>query len=147
MVDRASVWQLEEGMGFIHLLQVCLQESSCYNTPKHGESGFRKAIAGAGSVREDSVNLRMVVDLEIPSLQADPYDDNGSETKKVLTHSRSLVCCFFPITTFLKFMRGRWPSNRKSRPPKSTETWLRTWTDFQRVRPDQIACVSRKLRR
>jgi len=76
MVDRASVRQFEEGMGFIHLLQVCLQESSCHDAPKHNESDFRKLIAGAGGVRGDSVYSRMMGDLGIPSSQTDPYDDN-----------------------------------------------------------------------
>ena len=74
MVDRAGVRQFEEGVGFIRLLQVCLQESSCYNAPKHDESGFGKVITGVGSVREDPMDSRTVADLGMPSLQADPYD-------------------------------------------------------------------------
>ena len=72
MVDRARVWQFEESMGFIHLLQVCLQGSSRYNAPKHDKSGFGKAILSAASLSEDSVDSRMVVDLGIPSSLADP---------------------------------------------------------------------------
>jgi hypothetical protein len=45
--------------------------------PNMTESGFGKAIAGVGSVGDDSANSRMVEDFGIPSLQADPYDDNG----------------------------------------------------------------------
>ena len=39
MIDRARIRQFEESVGFVHLLQIGLQESSCYNAPKHGESG------------------------------------------------------------------------------------------------------------
>jgi len=120
VVDRASVRQFEEGMGFIHLLQVCLQESSCHNAPEHDESGFGKAIADAGSVRGDSENSRMVGDLGIPSSQADPYDD-----KRLLRKFQHI----------LDRRRAAYPvdHHRKPSPSKSAESFSRSWMDFRRV--------------
>lgn len=68
MIDCASVGQFKEGMGFIHLLQICLQESSCYNAPKHAEFCFGRAVTGAGGVEKGSVDSRVVADLGMPSL-------------------------------------------------------------------------------
>jgi hypothetical protein len=48
MIDHTRIGQFEESVGFVHLLQVCLQESSCYNTPKHDKIG---AIAGSMGLR------------------------------------------------------------------------------------------------
>jgi len=104
MVDRAGVRQFEEGVGFIHLLQVCLQESSCYNAPKHDELGFGKVIADAESVREDSMDSRMVLSRFGDAVITAGGSLRPHETKKVLTHSRSLVL-FFLVAAVLKFVR------------------------------------------
>lgn len=67
MVDRASVGEFKEGMGFIHLLQICLQESSRHNAPKHDKSGFGRVATGAMDSRKDPVDLGMVVEGGVPS--------------------------------------------------------------------------------
>jgi len=101
-------------MRFVHLLQVRLQGSSRYNAPKHDRSGFGRTIAGAVSLGEDSVDLRMVADLGIPSSLADPHrNDDRLGKKKVPTPSRSSTVA--PITTVLEFREEFCRSSQKSR--------------------------------
>lgn len=73
MVDSAGVGQFKEGMSFIDLLQIRLQEPSCHNTSKHGETDFGRGIAGTKGVIKDLVGSRMVADLRMPSLRVDPH--------------------------------------------------------------------------
>jgi hypothetical protein len=56
VVDRARVGQLEESVGFIHLLQICLQEPPCYDAPKHDKSSF--GITGRASRHNGSKRRR-----------------------------------------------------------------------------------------
>ena len=69
MVNRARIRKLEESVGFVHLLHVCLQGSSRYNAPKHDEFDSGKVITGAMSLRRDLVGSWMVVDFGRRSLQ------------------------------------------------------------------------------
>ena len=100
-------------MGLIHLLQIRLQESSCYNAPKHDESDFGRAIAGTVSLGEGSVDSRrMVVDGDIV-IAGGSSRRQRIEAKKVPNPSRSSGCCSFPTTTVPKFRGDKSSSSIK----------------------------------
>ena len=71
MINRARVRQFKEGVGFVHLLQICLQESSRYDASKHRKSGFGREITGVVGLGEDSVDSKMMVEFGRPSLHGE----------------------------------------------------------------------------
>lgn len=91
MVDSASVGEFKEGMGLIHLLQICLQEPSCYNASEHAESGFGRVVVGVRSVRKDSMDSRTVVDLRMWSLRGDPHAPRRRKFQHILDRWRAAI--------------------------------------------------------
>ena len=80
-------------MGLIHLLQIRLQESSCYNAPEHDESDFGRAIAGSVSLEKGSVDSKMVVDGDtvIAGGSSRRTTDRGEESSKPFSIIRVLL--------------------------------------------------------
>lgn len=96
VIDSASVGQFEESVGFVHLLHIRLQGSSRHNAPKHVKSWSGKVITGAVRLSGDSVDSRMVADVEAPSFAAGPhhnYDrkEESSETFSIAPGSVLLL--------------------------------------------------------
>ena len=90
MIDRARVRQFEESVGFIHLLQICLQEPSCYNAPKHVGSDLEGAITSRMGLRKESVDSGVIVGFERAPLKVSSTvdrDQESSNTFSIFGHS------------------------------------------------------------